>query len=614
MRLTHLPTHLDDIVSARSLADDLCDELRAHPHQTARRLATALGISKTEVNRTLYARDDLFASRGASPPRWHVLSEEGDLSGSGSEQIESVDLQLYSWQLEALAAWRGAGHRGVVEAVTGAGKTRVAVAAIQESLSEGFAALVIVPTVILIEQWCDRLREQLGIEARRLGGGDKAVPTGGEVLVATVHSAARRQFDPRQYGRLLLVADEVHRYGAPTFAKALAPPYERRLGLTATYERNDDGLEKLLKPYFGGEPVYTLGYVRALADDVIAPFRIAVVEVDLNSIDQLAYDEAAEIAARRRTYLIQQCGVPARPFGEFMAHVAELAHGSGRLDSTMAARSFLSAFTEMRRITAENDAKQHAISELAATVERSTRSLVFSTTIEGASLAASALRKWGLGIGVIASNLSREEREAVLRNFESGRLDAVAAPLVLDEGVDVPEADLGIVVAGSKTRRQMIQRLGRVVRRKPNGEHAKFVLIVCRGTNEDPASGAHADFLDEMLAAADQVRVFETKELGDIDGYLFDGTDGGHPLRQHSLPAAAQRPASTSPGTGAPNRPLSTRTPDAAVEVMARQILARRGPLPIGALSSAMKRDIGSTRPLLRSSALVERDGRWHLP
>jgi superfamily II DNA or RNA helicase len=96
----------------------------------------------------------------------------------------------------------------------------------------------------------------------------------------------------------------------------------------------------------------------------------------------------------------------------------------------------------------------------------------------------------------------------VLSAFATRQLRALSAPLVLDEGIDVPEADLAIILAASRTRRQMIQRMGRILRRKRDGRLARLVILYVRGTSEDPATGAHEAFLDLALPFADDCRDF----------------------------------------------------------------------------------------------------------
>lgn len=128
----------------------------------------------------------------------------------------SPTISLYDWQLEALAAWEDAGHRGVVQAVTGTGKTRVGLAAIDNARRAGRQSVVIVPTLALVKQWIGAIAEllpQARVRARR------RPDQPWDVMVTTVQSAMRHPAQTRSGG--LVVADECHRYGAETFKYTL---------------------------------------------------------------------------------------------------------------------------------------------------------------------------------------------------------------------------------------------------------------------------------------------------------------------------------------------------------------------------------------------------------
>ena len=100
-------------------------------------------------------------------------------------------------------------------------------------------------------------------------------------------------------------------------------------------------------------------------------------------------------------------------------------------------------------------------------------------------------------------------------------LDAVAAPRVLDEGVDVPDANLGIVMSASRTRRQMIQRMGRILRRKGPGVAARFVIMFAKDTVEDPANRIERDgFLDEIERISEATGVFDGEQSEALDAFL----------------------------------------------------------------------------------------------
>jgi superfamily II DNA or RNA helicase len=182
----------------------------------------------------------------------HAVVEEPAVPG---------EIELYDWQREALEEWEDYGYKGVVQAVTGAGKTRVAIAAAADVLRDGGKVAILVPTIDLLHQW-KREAERLLIQTLRLNVsigilGDRRTSNLSrcDLLLSTVQSACRDYLLPDSvpgHVESLLVADEVHRYGSASWALALEPSFDRRLGLTATYERSDHGCEDYLDPYFGG--------------------------------------------------------------------------------------------------------------------------------------------------------------------------------------------------------------------------------------------------------------------------------------------------------------------------------------------------------------------------
>jgi len=157
--------------------------------------------------------------------------------------LGSEHRELYRWQLDALISWLRCGRRGVVEAVTGSGKTDVAIAAASDALRRGRFVLVVVPSRVLMEQWHGRLIASLpGARIGRLGDNGKDRPASCDVLIATRHSAAAYKPVPPDGVGGLLIADECHGLGGGTLRRAMLPQYDERLGLTATLERSDDAV------------------------------------------------------------------------------------------------------------------------------------------------------------------------------------------------------------------------------------------------------------------------------------------------------------------------------------------------------------------------------------
>jgi superfamily II DNA or RNA helicase len=421
-------------------------------------------------------------------------------------RAEVDGMRLREWQAAALAAW-STSCRGVVEAVTGTGKTRLAMAAIRSVIDAGGRALVLVPTLELQEQWARELRALLpGITVGRLGGGHDDDLFAKQVVVSTPHSAAAVPVDLPPGAIGLLVADEAHRYGAPTWGAALSQEFAMRLALTATYERGDEGVAEVLEPYFG-EVVYRYRYDRAVADGTIAPFRIALAGVRLSDRENEAHT-AADVRARQlHRELVHGLGMPREPRALFAAVAAVVAEGDGagrNGKQVRACREYLVRVRERREVAASAAGKL-VVCRSAAPALLEKRTLVFTDTIEQADAAVTALRSGGLHAETVHGGLPDDKRRIRLAQFRNGSIPALVAPRVLDEGVDVPDADVALVLAAFRTRRHLIQRLGRVLRLKPDGRQAQLVLAHALGTAEDPERGGHAGFLDEVRGVATSI-------------------------------------------------------------------------------------------------------------
>lgn len=427
--------------------------------------------------------------------------------------------ELYRWQLEALTAWVRCGRRGIVEAVTGSGKTDVAIAAILDARRRGRFVLVLVPSRVLMEQWYGRLVAALpDAHIGRLGDSGRDQPASCDVLVATRHSAATHRPGPPNDKGGLLVADECHGLGGGVLRRALLTSYTERLGLTATLERSDDAVGDLLLPYFGGI-CHRYGFEEAIADGVCTPPRVAFVGVHLSDEERKEYVATEQRLVNARHHLRGVPGMPVTPFGDFIAAVAHLAEGDSGADGR-AAREYLDVFAARRQIVAQSSAKYELLGQLAPAIRDADGALLFTETVRGANHAINRLDPL-VDIELITGSTARRERKEILSDLRSRRLDAVAAPRVLDEGIDVPDADLGIVMSASRTRRQMIQRMGRILRRKRPGGRARFVIMFARDTLEDPAHRIDRDgFVEEIEHISEHSGVFDGDRFQELDTFL----------------------------------------------------------------------------------------------
>ncbi len=424
------------------------------------------------------------------------------------EQVPNQnELTLYEWQREALEEWENKGHQGIIEAVTGAGKTRVAIAAAERQLRRGGKVAIVVPTADLLYQWKREVEQYLNTSIGLLGDGSRSDLSRCNVLLAIAQSACRHQLVP-SYGNSLLIADEVHRYGSESWSRALETGFDRRLGLTATYERNDRGCEEYLNPYFGGV-VFSVDYERALREGIIAPFKIAFIGVEFSQDEREQYEEYDEKVSRYRYKLVDTHGLPEEPFGDFMLAVNQLVR-SEQSGASFDASNYLSAFTKRREVLANAQSKYKRLNDLTATVREAEKTILFVQTRKAAEKATEPFVENGIRGAVLESKMTKPERKQVLAGFESGEHELVAAPKLLDEGIDVAAADLAIILAASRSRRQMIQRMGRVLRRKEGGRIARLAVLYVQDTSEDP-DVAHEGFLDLVMPVAEDIRTFDSR-------------------------------------------------------------------------------------------------------
>ncbi|MFP4311419.1 MAG: DEAD/DEAH box helicase [Nitriliruptoraceae bacterium] len=476
----------------------------------ALRAAGGHGLSRAQLARVLTEAPDVVEVEVLGRRRWQRATQpDTDRAAAPIPSRAALGaLDLRPWQAEALAAWSDS-CRGVVEAVTGTGKTRLALAAARVVLDGGGRVLVLVPTLELIDQWHTALRTRIP-DARigRLGGGGQDDLFSHDVVLATPHSAAEVPIEPPPGGPGLLIADEAHRYGAPTWGLALKPEFAMRLALTATYERGDEGIAEVLEPYFGAV-VYRYGYDRAVPDGTVAPFAIGLVGVDLTDAERAAHDAADARLRGLHRELIGPLGMPREPGALLRAVTAVVADadrgGSARQGRQVAAcREYLARLRQRRDVAASAAAKLDVVRAAAAGLG-SSRALVFTDTVAQADDAVRVLRAAGVAAETVHGQLTGDRRRIRLAQFRRGRLACLVAPRVLDEGIDVPDADLALVLAAFRTRRQLVQRLGRVLRVKDDGRAARLLLAYARGTGEDPARGGHEAFLAEVGGVAEGI-------------------------------------------------------------------------------------------------------------
>jgi superfamily II DNA or RNA helicase len=189
---------------------------------------------------------------------------------------------------------------------------------------------------------------------------------------------------------------------------------------------------------------------------------------------------------------------------------------------TKLSRRYMSNFNKRRKLVANAKQKMECMKNLVPSFEAAERLIIFAQTKEAAEKAVEILVEENFNAKVLDATMSIKDRKAVFSDFENGEEDIVSAPMLLDEGIDVPAADLAIILASSKSSRQMIQRMGRVLRKNGDGRLARVAIIYVKGTMEDPEQGAHEVFIDAIRPVDKEEKNFIAKDYEEICDFLND--------------------------------------------------------------------------------------------
>jgi superfamily II DNA or RNA helicase len=376
----------------------------------------------------------------------------------------SLVFEPYPHQQEALQAWTSAQRRGIVVLPTAAGKTYLAQMALQATPR---SCLIVVPTLDLMQQWYTHLMAAFpDVEIGLLGGGSR---DRSPILIATYDSAAiQAEALGNAYG--LLICDECHHLPSD-FYRAIAEmslaPY--RLGLSATPERSD-GRHADLAHLLGPE-VYRRR-PEDLAGQALAQHEARQVRVRLSAQERQRYEE---LLKERNRFLFSQ-GIRLGSLEGWQAFVKASAQSA-------AGRRAMLAHREARAIALGTDSKLRVLADLLAQ-HHPEPLLIF--TADNATVYRISQE---FLIPAITHQTPVKERHAILQHFREGTYRCLVTSHVLDEGVDVPEAQVAILLSGSGSSREFIQRLGRILRRgQTPDKRAILYEVIAEETSEERVS------------------------------------------------------------------------------------------------------------------------------
>ncbi len=366
-------------------------------------------------------------------------------------------LPPYPYQTEAIDAWHANGKRGVISLPTGAGKTFIAILLIVDTQRP---TLVHVPTLDLMHQWYTVLTEYFGQEVGLYGGGYHELKP---LTVTTYQSAVMHApYYGDRFG--FTIFDECHHLPGEQYQyAAISSIAPFRLGLTATPERVD-GKEQRLYALLG-ECCYE-AKIQELSGKTLSPYRVHTIPVEMEDTERVRYEEA------RRTYLgfLKKAGIN-------MGTPRGWKHFLWKSSQTPDGRAAFKAYLTQKQLSFASTTKQEWVWKLIQR-HRSDRILIFTQDNNTA---------YELGmrffLPVLTHQTKLKERESFLNHFRDGTYSILVTSKVLNEGVDVPEANVAIIVSGSGSVREHVQRLGRILRKR-EGKQAVLYELISKQTGE----------------------------------------------------------------------------------------------------------------------------------
>lgn len=380
------------------------------------------------------------------------------------ELVPSFEMEPYPHQSEALLAWKQAGRRGVVVLPTAAGKTYLAQLAMQ---STPRTTLIVVPTLDLMHQWYAHLTAAFpDAEVGLLGGGSRDKTP---ILISTYDSATiHAEALGNQYA--MLIFDECHHLPTDFYrviAEYTIAPY--RLGLTATPERTD-GRHWDLNALIGAE-VYRKK-PEELAGFALAEHKIIQIKVKLSQKERDRYNTCIKL----RNEFLKEAKISLGSLDGWQKFVMTSAR-------SQTGRRAMLAHREAKEIALGTDGKLRILIDLLAQ-HYPERILIF--TNDNATVYRISQE---LLIPAITYQTPVKERHEILTRFREGEYKTLVASHVLNEGVDVPDARVAIILSGTGSNREYIQRLGRVLRKGNDANKLALLYeVVAEDTSEEGTS------------------------------------------------------------------------------------------------------------------------------
>ena len=358
-------------------------------------------------------------------------------------------MKLREWQETAFPLWWNR-KRGIVKVVTGGGKTVFAIHCLKQYLEENpsNSILIVVPSIALLDQWYEGLLQSYDANQLSLNGGGEHLEELSMITISTIDSV-KNIIDKFDASQTLLIVDECHKIGTEKRGETLTNNWHATLGLSATPERDyDDNFYIIIKKILG-DIIFDYDYIDAREDEVIVNFKLLYAYAAMTPEEEDEYKKFTKSIQRR----------------------AATIGGNNMNDYPLK----MMIFNRARMVKNSKNRIPFGI-ELLQKYKRDSW-IVFTENKKQAKEFNTIINTKGYQSAIYNTDLDATEREENLNNFKSGNLNVLVSCTALDEGFDMPEADGAMILSASSSKRQRIQRMGRVLRITANKQNALIVTV-----------------------------------------------------------------------------------------------------------------------------------------
>jgi len=385
------------------------------------------------------------------------------------------DIQLREWQANATEYFFENNRKVIFNVPTGAGKTYVAIHILNKLMEEdpSLRTLIIAPKNVIIEKtWVPELRVA-GYHMNQVGiynGDFKEYSRITVTTNASIHRINKKIFD-------FVIADEVHNMGTKKLLEVLNFNFKYKLGLSATVERSDYAHWKIFQAF--EFKIFNYSMKKALSDQVLNKFNFYDVIIDFNVDERKHYEEIS-----------MAMGSLMKAVGGYHNFMAMAGNHPNKL-------ALMKLINQRKKMVWSHRSKLEVVANICKRFyTKGSKIIIFSQYNATTNALYFYLSSEKMKPVMVHSSLPDKERSEALREFKLGKTNIMLATKVLDEGYNLPKIDVGIILAGDSTKKQTVQRLGRVLRKKT--KNSNLFQVYVRNTFESDVSEKRSEFFQEL--------------------------------------------------------------------------------------------------------------------